>query len=70
MATMILSNKPLATAELAHERIVALRDWLDGHWAAVFSNPNDFAPSPTTPAGFITCIADAVLAAGIKPIAF
>jgi thioredoxin-dependent peroxiredoxin len=70
MATMILSNKPLATAELAHERVVSLRDWLDGNWAAVFSNPNDFAPSPTTPAGFITCIADAVLTAGIKPIAF
>jgi alkyl hydroperoxide reductase subunit AhpC len=70
MATMILSSKPVATAELAHERVVSLRNWLDGNWGAVFSNANDFAPSPTTPPGFLTCIAQAVLAAGIKPIAF
>ena len=70
MATMILSSTPVATAELAHERIVPLSAWLDGNWGAVFSNPNDFAPAPTTPSGYITCIAQAVLAARIKPIAF
>ena len=70
MPTLLLSNKHLATAELAHERVLSLRDWLGGDWGAVFSNPNDFAPTPTTPAGFITCLAQAMTDAGIKPIAF
>lgn len=55
---------------LTHERICALRDWLEGRWGAVFSHPEDFAPAPTTPQGYVTCIAAAVLDAEIKPIEF
>jgi alkyl hydroperoxide reductase subunit AhpC len=70
MSILLLSSKPIATAELAHERVLSLRAWLDGCWAAVFSNPNDFAPAATTPPGFVTCLAHALTDAGIKPIAF
>jgi len=70
MPTLLLSNKPLATAELAHERVLSLREWLGGSRGAVFSNANDFAPAPTTPAGFVTCLAHAAIDADIKPIAF
>ena len=61
----------LATATSpTHERILPLREWLDGHWAIVMSHPDDFAPRPTTPIGYAHHIADAVLASGVKPIAF
>ena len=67
MATAVLDPTPTG---LAHERVVSLRVWLDGRWAAVFSHPNDFAPVPTTPAGFVAYMADGVLASGFKPLAF
>lgn len=69
MALLLNGNcKRLGAAELSHEHVVSLRDWLDGHWAVVFSHPEDFAPHPSTPCGFIACLADGILAAGIKPI--
>lgn len=70
MATMTLATTHADAAALAHERLVPLREWLRGHWAAVFSNPEDFAPDPSTPPGFVTCIAHEARLARIKPIAF
>jgi len=70
MATMILARNDAAMAELAHERIVPLRDWLNGQWGAVFSHPDDFAPSAGTPSGFTNRVADGLLAAGVRPITF
>lgn len=68
MASVIL-GAATATAP-THERIVSLLDWLEGHWAIVMSHPDDFAPPPTTPTGFTNRLADQMLAADVKPIAF
>jgi alkyl hydroperoxide reductase subunit AhpC len=70
MATLKLVSKDLPSAALKHERIVPLRDWLQGHWAAVCSDPDDFAPPRGTPAGFVTCIAEGLRASAVKLIAF
>jgi alkyl hydroperoxide reductase subunit AhpC len=73
MASVILAAEADAApshADLAHERVVALQEWLSGHWAIVLSNPEDFAPHASTPCGFVNYFADGVLAAGVKPIAF
>lgn len=67
MASVILAAD---NAAFAHERVVSLRQWLNGHWAIVMSHPDDFAPHPSTPCGFVNRLADDVLAAGVKPIAF
>lgn len=69
MAVIVLARHAARDA-LTHERIVALREWLDGSWGAVFSHPEDFAPAPTTPPGYVTHIAELVIEARIKPIAF
>jgi alkyl hydroperoxide reductase subunit AhpC len=73
MASVILATDnaaaPLHT-NLTHERVVSLREWLGGQWTIVLSNPQDFAPHPSTPCGFVNYFADGVLAAGVKPIAF
>ena len=68
MPTVRLANRERDRA--THERIVALRDWLQGHWAVVCSHPDDFAPPRGTPEGFVTCIAEGLHAACIKLIGF
>ena len=45
-----------------------LREWLGGRWAVLFSNPEDFAPHPSTPEGFITLLAEDFAACGAQPI--
>jgi alkyl hydroperoxide reductase subunit AhpC len=73
MASVILAKEIQAApvrANLAHERVVSLHEWLSGHWGIVLSDPKDFAPHPSTPCGFVNYFADGVLAAGVKPIAF
>lgn len=56
--------------DLAHERVVPLRQWLNGDWGIVLSDPQDFAPHPSTPSGFVNRLADSVLTARVKLIAF
>ena len=70
MATLLLATETESSMLLAHERVMTLRDWLQGQWGLVFSHPADFAPHSSTPPGFTTCIADDLLAAGIKPLVF
>ena len=65
MATLTLSNTNDLTAPAKGMR---LREWLGGQWAVLFSNPEDFAPHPSTPEGFITLLADDFAACGVKPI--
>jgi alkyl hydroperoxide reductase subunit AhpC len=67
MATLTLSNTTDAIASGATP--TRLREWLGGKWAVLFSNPEDFAPHPTTPEGFITLLADDFAACGVKPLA-
>jgi alkyl hydroperoxide reductase subunit AhpC len=66
MATLTLSSTTDAASSSSTK--ARLRDWLDGKWAVLFSNPEDFAPHPTTPEGFITLLADDFAACGVKPI--
>jgi len=69
MATLTLSRTTDVTSSgTARTQRVRLREWLGGQWAVLFSNPEDFAPHPTTPEGFITLLADDFAACGAKPI--
>lgn len=52
MATLILASKRALDEQSG--RSTQLREWLAGHWAVLFSNPEDFAPHPGTPAGFVS----------------
>lgn len=70
MASLVLASEPAAATPLKHERVCSLREWLNGRWAAVFSHPEDFAPHPSTPQGFTTCLVDGLIGAGIKPLVF
>jgi len=63
MATLTLTHKTDAASGKTR-----LREWLGGNWAVLFSHPEDFAPHPTTPEGFITLLADDFAACGVKPI--
>jgi alkyl hydroperoxide reductase subunit AhpC len=49
MATLVVTD----STQQAPEHALRLRDWLSGHWAIVFSNPQHFAPHPSTPPGFL-----------------
>jgi alkyl hydroperoxide reductase subunit AhpC len=68
MATLTLSKTTDVTSSAATTRKARLREWLGGQWAVLFSHPEDFAPHPTTPEGFITLLADDFAACGAKPI--
>ena len=72
MASVLLASdfdSRCSHAELANERVVPLKQWLNGDWAIVLSDPHDFAPHPSTPSGFVNRLADSVLSAGVKLIA-
>ena len=66
MATLALRHTDAHAHGVAGK--VRLRNWLNGQWAVLFSNPEDFAPHPSTPEGFITLLADDFAACGVKPI--
>lgn len=68
MANVVLASD--CEISQKHERVVTLREWLDDHWSIVMSHPDDFGPRATTPLGFVNCMADSVLAAGVKPMGF
>jgi len=71
MATLTLSHTTdVPSSSTASTQRTPLREWLGGQWAVLFSNPEDFAPHPTTPEGFITLLADDFAACGAKPISF
>jgi thioredoxin-dependent peroxiredoxin len=43
-----------------------LQEWLQGNWAVLFSDPDDFAPHASTPHGFMACLADELRRARVK----
>ena len=47
---------------------IALRHWLNGSWAVLFSHPEHFAPNASTPKGYLTCLASILAENGIKLI--
>lgn len=76
MATLILASRRTAGAaagESKHASLrnaVRLREWLDGCWGVLYSNPEDFAPHPSTPRGFIACLSGEFEQHEVKPITF
>jgi alkyl hydroperoxide reductase subunit AhpC len=68
MATLIVSDSS-TRFEQAASVTLRLQEWLQGHWAIVFSHPEDFAPHPTTPRGFLSHVFNELLQRGVKAIA-
>lgn len=75
MATLILANRRAAGGALGENSKRAsacnakrLRAWLDGRWGILYSNPEDFAPHPSTPRGFIACMSGEFDQYEVKPI--
>lgn len=67
MATLIFTDQTDVTTFATDSR-VSLREWLAGKWAVLFSHPEDFAPHPSTPSGFITMLADDFAACRVRPV--
>jgi hypothetical protein len=73
MSTLLLDDSsqfspPLSANACAHACAITLHDWLQGSWALLFSNPDDFAPHASTPPGFMACLADELRRAHTKPL--
>lgn len=68
MATLIVADRQTLPAAPVPQRLTTLLDWLDDQWAVLFSHPEDFAPHPSTPAGFITLLAEDFAEYGVKPL--
>lgn len=49
--------------------VAGLRDCLQGDWALLFSNPEDFAPHASTPPGFLTHVAEQFRRTRTRPFA-
>lgn len=49
--------------------VLTLHEWLQGSWALLFSDPEDFAPQQGTPHGFMARIADELRRADTKALA-
>lgn len=69
MATLILASRHALDADVPSHRTMRLREWLDGQWGIVYSNPEDFAPHPSTPRGFVSRLAGEFERYCVKPIA-
>lgn len=66
MTTLVYAQRDCS--EGVHALSRELAGWLDGHWAALFSHPEDFAPPSSTPSGFSARIALDFAAAHLKPL--
>jgi hypothetical protein len=58
MTTLLMAEDAVPGQLHGHPPALGLQQCLQGHWALLFSNPEDFAPHPSTPAGFMRCVAD------------
>ena len=67
MATLILARNN-ALPDVIAGQARRLREWLDGSWAVLYSNPEDFAPHPSTPQGFIAHLSGEFAHHNVKPI--
>lgn len=69
MSTLILASRDALHADIRPHRVKRLREWLDGRWGILYSHPEDFAPHPSTPRGFIARLAGEFDHCNAKPIA-
>jgi alkyl hydroperoxide reductase subunit AhpC len=65
MARLVIDQPALATATASTSPV---RNWLNGSWALLFSDPDHFAPNASTPKGYLTCLASVLEENGIKLI--
>lgn len=68
MSTLILASRHGLNADARAHRVLRLREWLDGQWGILYSNPEDFAPHPSTPRGFVSRLAAEFEQCNVKPI--
>lgn len=68
MSTLILASRHALNADARPHRVRRLREWLEGHWGLLYSNPEDFAPHPSTPRGFISRLGGEFEHCNVKPI--
>jgi thioredoxin-dependent peroxiredoxin len=69
VSTLILASRHALNADTRPHRVMRLREWLDGQWGILYSNPEDFAPHPSTPRGFVSRLAGEFEQYNVKPIA-
>lgn len=67
MATLIFSSHH-SSGDQSAPSVMRLREWLDGRWGILYSNPEDFAPHPSTPHGFIASMCGEFEQHDVKPI--
>jgi hypothetical protein len=48
--------------------VPTLRDSLIGHWGILFSDPEHFAPHPSTPRGFFRLVAERLARERVRPL--
>ena len=67
--TTLLVARDAALEQLPGHPVVRLHDCLQGRWALLFSDPEDFAPHASTPSGFLNHLADEFRRARTRPFA-
>jgi alkyl hydroperoxide reductase subunit AhpC len=68
MATLILASQRAVSGDQSVPNLMRLHEWLNGHWGILYSNPEDFAPHPSTPRGFIARLCGEFEQYDVKPI--
>jgi hypothetical protein len=67
--TMLLVARDAVLEQHSGHPLVGMHDHLQGDWALLFSNPEDFAPHASTPPGFLTYLADKFERGRTRPFA-
>lgn len=69
MSTFLLPDQPMFVPGSSSTKIAALADWMKGHWALLFSQPEDFAPDIDASCGSVEQLSETLRARRIKPLA-
>lgn len=69
MATLVLNGDPAGALASLRGAAVSMRSWLDGHWALLFSHPDDFLRSELDLDGWVESARRAFDEAEVRPLA-